>query len=515
MKIDFSDSTKQQILNIIADTEGLYCADVGAVDLFVCKETDSADYEVCQNEIENYVCSANSGVIDTNSSLNDLVQVMDDIYYTAQQLDEEYKLIVEENVGNTAQPYMDDLEILVNAIEITGESAVDFRELPIFNNPALFEEDLNCKLEERMYNDLVLENGEIDYEYLREIMQDDSLTDRELVVLTNLVNNEFVNDDGTINCEAMEKFLECSYRGDVYLSTEKDCEMINYSLTGAYKEFADFYNNYTFIVTQDNSIGTIANSDEYKAIMAINGIFQSTKSNYDNMEYDMYLMDDEINDWVSSKVDFTLSENSIDDYDGYLLLEVNNDGRENSIIMNYDNVSEAITDCETVLLQMGKTDPNQVYVDTINSGVADMISSELDGAVTGTIPGNDWINLALDIHNLDEQAQEAYNNQVAENEHIDLQVDQNKYEEFMDNASGIDSPAFGTVICYGDQITITNQTIDEDKLRQSLMLYNENSGNAPIEVDDITNAIYYPTELNSDGVPYIDVVTAYVNWTPE
>lgn len=151
-------------------------------------------------------------------------------------------------------------------------------------------------------------------------------------------------------------------------------------------------------------------------------------------------------------------------------------------------------------------DPNtaQVYVDSVNDGCKEFLSSQLndfpyDNSLGEIIPDSvqTAINISEDIYNIYYNAEQEYQevletNQNAENT-INNYMNLNFYYSI--TANGGDN-VNGTVIGYGDQFVLANQQVNQVDMEYSVAYYNEFIAGEDEDVytEDIVEAVYNPSE---------------------
>lgn len=118
MKRDFSNSTRQALIDFLSNRENLYNDDVSEENLMDCQDADNMDYDMFAEEIEAYIKSANDGLIFADLQLLGLIGKINYVFYTAQQLDIEYAQKVELDATTTLEVFLTGLQSMVDAISL-------------------------------------------------------------------------------------------------------------------------------------------------------------------------------------------------------------------------------------------------------------------------------------------------------------------------------------------------------------------------------------------------------------
>ena len=498
MKRDFSESTKEQMVNLITNTDSLYSEDINSVDLFAPVDSYDDDFILYRNEIYDEVQTANNYA--TTNYTDNLVGRLNQLVDEAKEIDYQHYTKVEEATANTVLGYIDDLNILADALSVKslGKNKTDILEKlkygnysTIFDYKDRFNASVDTKLCDRLYNDIVTPQG-INHGILREIMQGDFLTDTELQVVFSVINDEFlvvqkddegIIDDFDIRSDDFEKFLQYCYIATPY--NDDGADLVNYKLSGAYNDLVYYYNMYSCYITQTNNPKMV--EEKYKDRVNMNGILYGINQYYNNIVLNSLCLDDS-SKWVNNPLKISIDFCKAETYD-FISVSYNS-GNAKIEIYEYNNLNQTLAESDEKKAKEKIKDPEQVYVDTkwmeymnyFKSYVAEYIPSER-------------IAMFTDLLEIDKAATAAYNAQVEKNEQAQATVEKERYKKFVADASGIDQPAYGTVIQYSEKYTVLNQTVDIVELNKDLSIYNATvEEDEQITVEDVLSTLYEPSE---------------------
>lgn len=534
---EFSDFIRNQIIEMINDREGLYSSDISSVDLFAAKNTTEEDYIAYCAEIVDGIAQATTGVSNSNSEAENLLYIINEVVDDAQTMDENYKKYVEDAVSYTADGYIEDLKLFVEAISLDGlgDSQTEIINnletngfSGVFGSPDEFSSDLYEDLNQRLYEDLVI-NGEVNYGYLKDIMNDDSLTDREKAVLIALVNTVYVDENGQIDYEELEKFLECCY---VPAGKGGEALMNDYALTGAYYDFASIYNLYVngMINEYDGLIrdGVVWElPDELKSLFfgqtTMNAIFQGMILNYS----EIYLPEPEWNDVTNELQYYNLDIEIEEGTNGWVTITPgeNMPGFESSqpplLVSDYGQLAAQLNVYDIQIHQQtiaNASASSQTAVNTsIYNEIFGMVCGEADDfiqdSVLEPIPvvGEHLSNLyefVSDVAQFDEVAEEEKENIITESQE---KIDQDVYNTMLNELD-----VYGNVIICGDQVVTANQYYSDEQANELLYGTTDQEGNfhpgyntglpenQQIDETELHDAICNPSA--TDYNPYIGFV---------
>lgn len=131
MKIDFSNTTKQAILNMLQDREDLYYSDISPVDLVNCKNAYDSDFVIYSTDINEGINGTNTMLSSCNDNSDKLVEETETVFSTAQQFDADYVQKIETDTETTTRDYFNDLQKLVDAVAV--KSLGNTREEILYN----------------------------------------------------------------------------------------------------------------------------------------------------------------------------------------------------------------------------------------------------------------------------------------------------------------------------------------------------------------------------------------------
>ncbi len=290
-------------------------------------------------------------------------------------------------------------------------------------------------------------------------------------------------------------------------------EDAKFTATGAYNVFAEYYNIYVNLMVRaegdlfhpDGDITT----EQYMGMTSMNGIILGVNHYYNTVYGDVYVFDEETSGWDPNTIDLEITN---PEGANYYEISCNGHEMEDICVFDYDSITESSNDSETENAFDDYNNPTEVYINSINSNIADYCYAQVEGAITGDflqhIPGSGLIETGMEIISWDSEAQQAYAEQQSINEGIIETEQLNNYENLCANISGFDTSGYGTYIGYGDQGMITNQTAYCPDLEASIAFYNQQEGE-DLTVDEVLDAYYNFSEEKWENVQ------GYVNYHPD
>lgn len=533
MKRDFSNSTRQILMNLL-DSGDLFTGDIDYNSMFGCSEEASSALESYITELDSCIDSANGDLLVAANKSESLKAIINAVFDSAQQLDAESATKVETDATVAMENYLSDLQTLVNAISVGGLG--DSREEilcnlgkydsdGVFGDPSEFSASLSEVNDpsKEVYDQLILPNGDVDFEAVEELLHDESLEPWELKALAAMVDEKLINPDGSLNEELFEKFLACGYEptrpgvGGEYALHD------TYYLTDGYHEFAAYYNQHTNYYLQSYE-GNLKDAEYdikqvYQGHAVANAIIYGVDTYYD----ELYLPEAgwDGSDPVFMDLNFNITESD----DGWLSISVDNaiEGYDTPLspleISGFGDVDDILAEDERHDLQSYYVDPNMTYEEALANGYYDMFAGNLMDGATGLfddVPGVSQVNEALgfimDVNEIEENAAEAKEEQEEKNEQYQQQIDASTYESILNNANSDQSSCWGVVVSQGDSYTIVDQHYSSEGMQQNLNEYNayaQEHGYQQLTEADFHNAVYNP------GGTDLSMFDDYLQWAKQ
>ncbi len=516
MKRDFSNSTRQLLLELL-DERALFEEDIDYTSLFNCSDETANALEVYVTEMQECIFSANNPLFSLESRMETLKGVINTVFDSAQQLDSESSTKVDLDASVALENYFADLQTLVNAISVSGmgdtkeevlSSLQDSEYDGVFGDPEAFGETLSeiNDPSKEAYEQLLLPNGDVDFDAVEEMFNDESLEPWELKALATMVDEKLVNPDGSINKELFEKLLACGYFGTRPGVGAEFATYDTYCLTDGYHQFAAYYNEHTNWTLQsydgNNGDGKEDVPPIYEGYAVANGIIYGVDTYYDELYLPEY-------EWDGTEPVFMDLEFNIEDADnGWLSITVDNAIEWYDVplspleVSGFGDVDDLLAENERENLGNYYVDPNLVYDETLANSYFEMFAGNVEDGATGAfdgIPGASQVGAVLD-HIIEQnerydEAEEAREEQKEKNEENNQLIDASTYESVLNNSNINQSSCLGVVVSQGDSYTIVDQHYSESGLQQNVDEYNAyaaENGYTQLTTADFHNAIYNP-----------------------
>lgn len=265
--------------------------------------------------------------------------------------------------------------------------------------------------------------------------------------------------------------------------------------------------------------GTLVNGyggltyDEILLITSMNGILTGTMQFYNPIYVEV--MERPIDETGAMERYYEL-DIQLDRQDGEEFITINANGENTSEIKVYDLTSIRRAKNENERQEAYETiqNANDVYINTVNNGLGDIATSAMNDAIkealsdafenaVGEVSGMDTLGVVIDIWQAFDAGDQAYQEAQEANQQAMQIIAEANSEDIYEYGSGIDTPCLATVIAYEDQCVVANQHVDQQNLAIDLAYYNEyaeQNGLAEVSVDDVTEAVYNPTQENYDNI---------------
>lgn len=471
MKRDFSNSTRQTIINVIDKRPSFYTGDISSESLFACYEASGEDYSQFYDEVEECIKWAEIDHDTMISQMDKLIEEVDAVFNAAQEKDVEYSSIVEGNITLTTDNLISDLKTLVDALDVNAGSDVSVDNLEsleagemgsVFGNPHEFEtslSDVDNPLYDKFYAQLINAYGQYDYEAITNFVTEnqDEMSLWELQVFATILNSYVDPVTGLIDGEGVEQFLEAMYYSNGY---DEDSEQYEYNLSEEYAQIFLYYNSYVQDELQLHNGQTTSTGVPYCQGISdlnaiLNGVYQFNQTIYTNA----YELDDKTSLWnidneglaYPNELNIEINEQVIDADEGITALEISAAHQDGDpvTVYNFGPLGKQMLQAIIEEKEDQIVSPNDAYAHAVSSGWGSYIHSLVTGPITEHLP--DSVQNAVEIAGIYTGAEDACQQQAQENAQIESEIDWIECAQDM-----YDANANGNVIVCGSESTITN-----------------------------------------------------------
>lgn len=514
MKRDFSNSTREQIIEIIDNNRAyFYSGDITGETLFSCQEASGEDYSQFYDEIEECVQGANTAYLVTDGKIDNLIEEINTVFDAAQEKDGEYADIVEANITHTTENYISDLKTLAAALDVSGANNVSVDNLEgleagdmgsIFGDSTEFEDllkDIDNPLYEEFLAQFIDENGKYNYEaisnYFAENEDDLSLWELqafESILLSYVVINPETGKLDEKALEELEKFLEACYYNipDAYEDGIKDDYYV-YLLHDEYAQIFAYYDAHVDAML-DAYPGALNEDSEnwniYSALADMDALLEGVYLHGQEVQISSFKEDEVNGGYLDEQVPNVFNINITSD-DSWMYIVYQDAETEQINVSHFGPLDDSINASEYYNNEQALVDPNDAYINSLQEGFGDYIFSHLTGPLEDLIP--EPVQEALDVVEIFTDAEEAREEQEETNQELHEAMNLNAHLLLIGDASGENIACNGNLISCGGETSLTNHQFDEGALEDLVDDYNSAHPGANIDADAMIAAVTDPS----------------------